>query len=59
MSNFEIIIKINNIEFFKGNIINNGVKKEQLIFTKDENFRVDMDEDLIKACDRIYHNYYE
>lgn len=53
------ITEINGIEFFRGNIINNGAKPELLIFTNDENFRVDIDEDPEKACKRIYRNYYE
>jgi hypothetical protein len=55
----EVITTIEGIEFCKGNIIDNGMKKEQLIFTKDENFRIDIDEDIIKACSRIHRNYYE
>jgi len=58
LNKFDKIITINRIDFFKGNIIDNGMKKEQLIFTNDENFRIDIDEDLEKACKRIYSNYY-
>ena len=58
LKKFEVITVINNIVFYKGDILNNGVKQQQLIFTDDENFRVDIDEDLAKACNRIYRNYY-
>ena len=47
------------VKFYKGNIIDNGNKKELLILTDDENFRIDIDEDINKACKRIHHNYYE
>lgn len=53
-----LIVSIEGIEFFKGSVIDNGTKKEQLIYTNDENFRIDIDEDPLKACQRIYHNYY-
>jgi hypothetical protein len=59
MINNEIIITIQNIIFYKGNIIDNGMKREQIVFTNDENFRVDLDDDLIRACNRIYNNYYK
>ena len=55
----EVITEIDGVKFYKGNIIDNGNKKELLIITDDENFRIDIDEDLSKACKRIYHNYYE
>ena len=55
----EVITEIDGVKFYKGNIIDNGNKKELLIITDDENFRIDIDEDLNKACKRIYHNYYE
>lgn len=54
----EIAIAINGVNFYKGNTIDNGVKKQLLIFTDDENFRIDIDEELQKACNRIYNNYY-
>jgi len=65
MIKLEAITKIDNVTFYKGNIIYNGMKKQQLIMSNNEmdnigeNFRVDIDEDIIKACKRIYHNYYE
>jgi len=55
---FELITTINSIKFFKGNTIDNGNKKEQIIFTNEDNFRIDIDEDILKACNRIYNNYY-
>lgn len=55
----EVIAEINGVTFYKGNTINNGTKTELLIFTHNENFRVDIDEDPVKACKRIYRNYYE
>lgn len=55
----EVIAEINGVKFYKGNIIDNGMKKELLIMTDDENFRIDIDEDVDKAIARIYHNYYE
>jgi hypothetical protein len=54
----EVITIINDVTFYKGNIIDNGMKKQLLIFTNDDNFRVDIDEDIQKACNRIYNNYY-
>ena len=54
----EVIAEINGVKFYKGNIIDNGNKKELLIMTDDENFRIDIDEDINKAINRIYNNYY-
>ena len=54
----EVIAEINGVKFYKGNIIDNGNKKELLIFTDDENFRIDIDENINKAIKRIYDNYY-
>lgn len=56
----ELIIKIGNIEFFKGNVIKNyaGGDDIVLIYTNDENFRIPATCDLIKECSRIYNNYY-
>ena len=59
MKNFEVITEINGIKFFKGNVIDNGCKKQLLIFTDNENFRIEIDEDILKACNRIYNNYYK
>ena len=55
----EIITTIENVTFYKGNVIDNGNKKELIIFTNEDNFRVDLDEDILKACNRIYNNYYK
>lgn len=56
---FEFITKINDVNFYKGSIIDFGNKKEQIVFTDDENYRIDIDEDIIKACNRIYINWYK
>ena len=56
---FETITIINGISFYKGNIIDNGAEKQQIIFTDDENFKVPENSNLIKECNRIYRNYYE
>lgn len=56
---FEILTEINGIKFYKGNLIDNGAEKQQIIFTDDENFKVPENSDLIKECKRIYKNYYE
>jgi hypothetical protein len=55
----EIITTIKGVNFYKGNIIENGTKKQLLIFTVYDNYRIDIDEDLHKACNRIYNNYYK
>jgi len=57
--NFEVIAEINNIKFYKGNVLNTGAEKQLLVFTDDENFRIAIDEDPVKACSRIYRNYYQ
>lgn len=54
----ELIITIQGINFYKGNLINNGNKKERLIITDIDNYRIDEDEDIIKACNRIYNLWY-
>ena len=55
----EVVSTIECVNFYKGNIIDNGNEKQQVIFTDDENFRIDIDEDIQKACTRIYNNYYK
>lgn len=54
----EVIAEIDGVKFYKGNIIDNGNKKKLSIFTDDENFRIDIDENINKAIKRIYDNYY-
>lgn len=56
---FETITAINGISFYKGNVIDNGAEKQQIIFTDNENFIVPENSNLIKECNRIYRNYYE
>ena len=55
----EILTIINGIKFYKGNIINNGNKKELIIYTDLENYRISTDEDILKACNRIYKLWYD
>ena len=54
----ELITDIKGIKFYKGNIIDNGLKKERLVITDSENYRVDEDEDILKACNRIFKLWY-
>ena len=56
---FEIIATLNNINFYRGAVIDNGAAKQQIIFTDDENFRVPFESNLVKECNRIYRNFYE
>lgn len=59
INKLELITNIKGIQFYKGNIINNGLKKERIIATDDNNYRIDEDEDILKACNRIYKLWYE
>lgn len=51
----DLIIVINGICFYKGNLL---LDNKQLIYTNDENYHVDVDENLEKACWRIYDLWY-
>lgn len=55
----DLIITIGNVNFYKGKIITNTEPNEQIIYTDDENYRISTNEDLIKACQRIYKLNYE
>jgi hypothetical protein len=55
IKNARIICKIGNIEFFTRDII---VNDKKIIFTHDENYAIDYDENEEKACKRIFNFYY-
>ena len=55
----ELITNIKGVNFYKGAIIDNGLNKEVVIITDEENYRVDVDEDILKACARIYTLWFE
>lgn len=59
MENFELIINIKGVKFYKGVTVDTGEKVERIIMTDRESYRVDVDEDLLKACGRIYKLWYE
>lgn len=54
MKNYEVITEVNGIKFYQGNIIG----QERIVFTDYENYRINADEDIIKACNRIYRLWY-
>lgn len=51
----DLIIVINDKFFYKGPVL---LDNKRLIYTDDENYHVDLDEDLEKACWRIYDMWY-
>ncbi len=51
-----LITTIDKINFYTYDTI--AFNKELLIFTDDENYTIDANENEIKACIRIYNNYY-
>ena len=55
---FEIAAEVNGVVFYLGPIMEEGLGDKRIVFTEDENFHVDVDEDIARACERIYENYY-
>ena len=50
-----LICTIGTINFYTWDKISNDKK---LVFTDNENFYIDLDEEETKACNRIFNNYY-
>ena len=55
---FEVATEINGVVFYLGPTMEDGLGDKRIVFTEDENFHIDVDEDIVRACERIYQNYY-
>lgn len=53
----DLITEIKGIKFYKGNLIKESNRR--VVYTDDENYRILEDEDILKACERIYKLWYE
>ncbi len=55
---YEVAAEINGVIFYLGPIFEEGDGDKRIVFTSDENYHIDTDEDIQQACKRIYENCY-